>query len=118
MNHKELGRWGEEMAARYLTHEKGFRITDRNYQCRFGEIDLIAIKQNTLVFVEVKTRRYLNFGLPAESVTRTKQKKYHLLSQYYIKANGLYSFDCRFDIVEVYAKPDGTCQFNHIENAF
>ena len=118
MNRKELGRWGDEMATRYLTHEKGFRIIDRNYRCPIGEIDLIAFSQNTVVFIEVKTRRALSFGFPAESVPQSKQKKYYLLSQYYIKEKGLYGIDCRFDIVEVFAKSDGSCHFNHIINAF
>jgi|LFRM01.1.fsa_nt_gb putative endonuclease len=118
MNRKELGRWGEEMASQYLIHEKGYHIIDRNYRCPIGEIDLVAIYQKTLIFIEVKTRRFLSFGLPAESVTRNKQRKYHLLSQYYMKEKGLYDLDCRFDIVEVFARPDGSCNLNHIINAF
>lgn len=117
MNSKQLGRWGEERAAEYL-HEKGLNIVEHNYRCPIGEMDLIAHQDDTLVFVEIKTRRSLNFGLPAESVTFKKQRKYLKIAQYYMKEKGIADVNCRFDVVEVMVTPDGSCQFNHIINAF
>jgi putative endonuclease len=118
MDHKSLGNLGEDMAAQYLAREKGFSIIERNYRCPIGEMDLVAYQDSILVFVEVKTRRSLSFGSPAESVTPRKQKKYSLLAQYYIKEKRLQNIDCRFDVVEVFMAHDGSCQINHIINAF
>jgi putative endonuclease len=118
MNRKELGRWGEKMAAQYLIRKKRFDIIEYNYRCPIGEIDLVAHHNNILVFIEVKTRRSLAFGFPAESVNKIKQRKYVQLAQYYTKENGLTYADCRFDVVEVFVKHNGSCQFNHICNAF
>lgn len=117
VNRKELGRWGEERAAEYL-HKKGLNIIEHNYRCSIGEMDLIAYHGNTLVFVEIKTRRSLSFGLPAESVTSKKQKKYFKIAQCYMKEKGIKDVNCRFDVVEVMVNSDGSCQFNHIINAF
>lgn len=117
MNAKELGRWGEEKAAEFL-HNKGINILQRNYRCPAGEMDIIACQDDTLIFVEVKTRRSLNFGLPAESVTFKKRKKCVKIAQYYMKEKGMKDLSCRFDVVEVMITQDGSCQFNHIINAF
>lgn len=117
LNRKALGRWGEERTAEYL-RDKGLNVLEHNYRCPVGEIDLIAQQDGTLVFVEVKTRRSLGFGLPAESVTFKKQKKYFKIAQYYMKEKGIKNFSCRFDVVEVMINHDGSCHFNHIINAF
>lgn len=117
MNTKALGRWGEDRAAEYLEHE-GLNVLERNYRCQVGEIDIIARQGNALVFVEVKTRRSLSYGLPAESVTLKKQMKYFKIAQCYMKEKGIKDLNCRFDVVEVILGRDGSCSFNHIVNAF
>lgn len=117
MENKALGRWGEDKAVEYL-HDKGLNILDRNYRCPVGEIDIIAMQDNTLVFIEVKTRRSLSFGLPAESVTFKKQVKYFKIAQYYMKEKGIKDWSCRFDVIEVILNRNGSCQFNHIVDAF
>ena len=68
---KSIGRRGEEFAAMFL-QEKGFRLIDQNWRCLFGEIDLIVQRGEEVRFIEVKSRRSRTYGLPQESVTRTK----------------------------------------------
>ncbi|WP_312353675.1 YraN family protein, partial [Aminipila sp.] len=70
-----LGFQGEEVASNYLKN-KGYQVLERNFRCKMGEIDIIACIHKTLVFVEVKTRRNLKFGLPCEAIT--KNKKVHI----------------------------------------
>ncbi len=71
MTNQQLGALGEKTAAEYLV-QKGYRILCRNFRCREGEIDIVALKEDTLHFVEVKTRQGLLFGHPLESVTNKK----------------------------------------------
>lgn len=68
-----IGKIGEDMAVALLMN-KGYRILDRNFHCRYGEIDIIALTQRTVVFIEVKTRTSTTFGSPVESITRHKLK--------------------------------------------
>lgn len=95
------GRRGEEEAARYL-ESRGYKILERNFRTRWGEIDLVARDRSTVVFVEVKTRSSTGFARPEESVTHAKQE--HMR-----RAAGLWLSDhypndipqCRFDVVSV-----------------
>jgi putative endonuclease len=95
-----VGKAGEEAAVLYL-RQHGYRILERNYRCRFGEIDLIARDGSMLAFVEVKTRRSQKYGPAAAAVTLQKQRHLIKASQAYLiqrkKANEL----CRFDVVTV-----------------
>jgi putative endonuclease len=95
-----VGKAGEEAAVQYL-RQHGYQILERNYRCRFGEIDLIARDGKVLAFVEVKTRRSLKYGPAAAAVTREKQRHLIKASQVYLmqmkKADEL----CRFDVVTV-----------------
>lgn len=77
-----LGRKGEQIAEKFLG-EKGFKILERNFHCRFGEIDLIAKDKDTLVFIEVKSRSSVKFGLPEEAVTTWKVKTIAKVGEYY-----------------------------------
>ncbi|MGI6721732.1 MAG: YraN family protein [Anaerovoracaceae bacterium] len=109
MNRKELGRLGEEQAAAML-RAKGYTIVERNWSCRAGELDLIARRGYTVVFVEVKTRRSLDFGTPAEAVNADKRRHIRHAASSYLKMNHMENVDVRFDVVEIY--------MNHIERAF
>ena len=71
---KNMGLWGENKAVEFLK-AKNYTILARNYHSRFGEIDIIARKQSTIIFVEVKTRKNIAFGFPAEFVDYQKQQK-------------------------------------------
>ena len=111
-----IGKLGEDAATTYLK-EKSFVILDRNYRKRSAEIDIIAKDQDTVTFIEVKTRKSIRKGTPAESVNYTKQKKIISAALYYIRENKLESMRLRFDVVEVLDK-NGSYELNLIKNAF
>ena len=113
---KRTGEQGEELAARYLA-EEGYRIIERNYRCRFGEIDIVAQEGETLVFVEVKSRRSDSYGDPQLAVDRDKRKKICLISLNYLSEKHLQSRTARFDVVAVKMLPAGP-RIELIRNAF
>ena len=116
---KERGDWGEERAARYLRLH-GYRILERNFRCRQGEIDIIARKGEIVAFVEVKQRKNAEYGEAREFVTLSKQRRILSAAELW-----LFKTRCelqpRFDVIEIYA-PQGTetlfPKINHLENAF
>ena len=118
MNTRTLGSFGEEEAARFL-RRKGYRIVERNFRCRFGEIDIIARKRNILAFVEVKLRRDSRFAEAREFVTRSKQQRILASAQLYLAAHPE-DVQPRFDVVEVYAPEGekGKVTVEHLEDAF
>ncbi len=108
------GSSGENLAVKYLeTH--GYRVLDRNYTTDIGEVDIFVTDEKTLVAVEVKSRRSLEYGTPAEAVGYEKIKKISQVTSQYIKQFRLFGVPVRFDVVEVYLQ-DNTV--NHIVNAF
>ena len=117
----ELGETGE-LLARYMLEDNGYKIIVRNYRCRVGEIDLICVIDKCLVFCEVKCRKSLVFGIPAEAVTSKKIRHIRRVASWYLSQkmciNRLYNdFDMRFDVIEVVFVGD-EYEINHIENAF
>lgn len=98
----------------------GYKIICLNYRCLFGEIDIIAHKDDVFVFVEVKTRSNNKMGFPVEAVTYSKQQKILNVADQYLSDKDDYS--ARFDIIEVYVELISGCVrrsfINHIENAF
>ncbi len=114
-----LGSWGEMKAAEYL-RKKRFLIVAAGYQCRFGEIDLIAKDRKNLVFVEVKLRRNADFAAAREYVNRRKQDRIRITASIYLAQNPTV-LQPRFDVIEIYA-PDGMDTVNpvieHMEDAF
>ncbi len=111
-----LGRQGEDIAWEYLKR-RGYRILERNYRCRYGEIDLVAKDGETIVFIEVKSRRTAAFGDPEESVSPAKQKKISTVALNYLKDKGLYDRPARFDVVSVLASVLGQ-KVTRIPDAF
>jgi putative endonuclease len=110
-----LGDRGERAAARYLRRQ-GLRIITRGFRTPRGEIDLIARDQQTLVFVEVKSRRW---GEPAESVTLEKQRRLTLAALQFLKRHRLLEHPSRFDVVAVVWPDDRQPPaIEHIRNAF
>ena len=87
-NNKIIGAKGEEEVCKYLIR-KGYKIIDRNFRCKQGEIDIIASKLNELIFIEVKTRRNIQFGYPCEAVGKTKQKHILNVARYYMWRNNI-----------------------------
>lgn len=118
MEQQTLGQFGEEQAARYL-RRRFYTILERNYRCRFGEIDLIARRGGILAFVEVKLRRDDAHGEAREFVTARKQQRILAAAELWLSQHET-PLQPRFDVIEVYAPAgaDGTVQINHIENAF
>ncbi len=101
MDNKVIGKAGEQAAADYL-RSKGCEILARNYRVALGEIDLIAREGQTLVFVEVKTRRSVRCGRPAAAVNYYKQQKISRVAAVFLRQRHLWGCPCRFDVVEVY----------------
>ena len=123
----DIGRLGEDQAARYLKKNK-FKIIERNLHVSHNEIDIIAIskKQRIIAFVEVKARTvdkdlYSPFGTPASAVTKEKQRRTIEAARGYLRSNEKYfEFQPRFDVLEIYLDREDmkVLKINHIENAF
>ncbi len=113
---RKLGIWGEGIAARYLQN-KGYKILDRNYYTRNGELDIICEKDGKLVFVEVKTRKSTKFGSPEEAITRKKINHLRQAALIYLKTVERPYQEIRFDVIAILI--DGNEKtINHIEQAF
>ena len=112
----ETGKLGEDLACAYLT-EKGYRILQRNFRCRLGEIDIIAQTAEFLVFVEVKLRKNDRYGSAAEYVTTAKQARIRNTAKYYLTYRAA-NLQPRFDVIEVTADNGKVSNINHIEDAF
>jgi putative endonuclease len=97
---KELGKRGEEVALRFLK-KKGYRIIEKNYACKMGEMDLIAKEKDTLVFIEVKTRTSALFGPPQLAVNFSKQRQLSKVALNYLKEKHLEEVKARFDVVAI-----------------
>lgn len=110
------GKRGEDIAVAYLK-SKGYRILQRNYKCLFGEIDIVAKDGNTVVFVEVKSRKSEDFGDPQTAVGWEKKKKISRVSLKYLDEKHLYPCDARFDVVAIKMLPAGN-KVELIQNAF
>ena len=115
-NRSKTGQKGEDEAVRFLS-AKGYEILDRNFHKREGEIDIIAMDGETLVFVEVKAGRQLSFGDPETWVDLKKQQKISLAAELYLQDHDVHDVDCRFDVVAVIFYNTGQ-HIKHIENAF
>ncbi len=112
---KMLGQEGEDQAAKYLVRQ-GYKILERNYRTRVGEIDLIALHDGEVVFVEVKTRTTTAYGAPELAVNPQKQRRMIKAALAYIKNRKLHQVPCRFDVVAINAAKDGWVEL--IRNAF
>lgn len=114
-----LGQWGEQVVANALT-QKGWRVLEHNFSCRFGEIDLIAAGAEYIIFVEVKLRKNARFSQAREAVTWEKQRKLRATAEFYLMKHPT-RLQPRFDVAEVYA-PQGadtkSPDIVYIQNAF
>ena len=95
---QKFGKKGEALAVRRLK-KAGYKIIETNYRTQLGEIDIVAKDNDTIVFVEVKSRRSLHFGNPKQAVTLQKQKKISMVALYYLKTTGQSNAKARFDVV-------------------
>ena len=115
MDTRDKGKFGEFLAATYI-EDKGYKILSQNYYKNKGEIDIIALDKNILVFIEVKTRHSKKYGSAALAVDANKQRNIIRTSKLFIHENKMHNIQCRFDVIEVYIS-DKT-NINHITNAF
>ncbi len=111
-----LGKKGEDLAVAQLKKLK-FKILERNYTCKLGEIDIIAREKDTLVFIEVKTRATRDFGGPAAAVTIHKQRQLSRVALTYLNQKNLSHVPARFDVVAVELSSPAP-QIEVIRNAF
>lgn len=116
-NNKILGAFGEDTACEYLG-KCGYKVLQRNFGCRVGEIDIIAFQGDTIVFIEVKTRSSQRYGLPSEAVSKTKQQRMVKTALYYMQKYKLLDYMCRFDVIEIIIDDEGNYQINLITDAF
>jgi putative endonuclease len=116
-NKRSLGQRGEDIATAYL-EQQGYTILARNWRCAAGELDIVPRQDETLAFVEVRTRRGNRFGSPEESVTPDKQAKLVELAQFYLQESCLIDQDWRIDVVAIEMDRRGTVKrLNLIRNA-
>lgn len=104
LNSGERGAWAEELACRYLLG-RGLEILERNYRCKLGEIDVVARDGDTIAFVEVRYRSRNDFGTPAQSIDRRKQRRIVATAEHYLAWRRQSRAPCRFDVVCI--APDG-----------
>jgi len=116
MQKKELGKKGEELALRFLK-KRGYRVLDRNYVCKMGEMDIIATEKDTLVFVEVKTRTSTTFGPPQLAVNPKKQSQMSKVALNFLKEKKLEDAKARFDVVAILFGQEGA-EIELIKDAF
>ena len=115
---KVIGDYAEKLASDFLC-KNNYNIMECNFRNHLGEIDIICIKENILIVVEVKGRYNINYGFPQESVTYSKQKSIIKVTTSYINYKKLYNFNIRFDVIEVLFNNDNSLyKINHIEDAF
>ena len=116
MQKKALGKRGEDLALRFLK-KKGYKIVERNYICKMGEMDIIAQEKDTLVFVEVKTRTSTAFGPPQLAVNSAKQMQLSKVALNFLKEKRLEDIKARFDVVAIVLRPSGE-EIELIKDAF
>lgn len=111
-----FGRYGEQLVAQYLA-TNGYQIIETNWRCSVGEIDIVAQKENTLVFVEVRSRHAENTEPSFESVNKRKQAKLAALANAYIDAHNLDETEWRIDVIGVAMPRSGKAIIEHVEDA-
>ena len=116
---KGTGNLGEELAANFLA-ARGYRILERNFRCKGGEVDIIARDpgDKSLVFVEVKARRGLTYGVPQLAVTPFKQRQISKAALTWLSKNRLHDTNARFDVIAILLHTDAAHGIDHIRNAF
>ena len=117
MKRKDVGILGEEIARDFLT-KKGYHIIETNYRCPEGEIDIIGKYDDSLVFIEVRTKTSLEYGSPEESITATKKQRLINIAEYYQQNHTNLPLQWRIDVVAIELTQDGEpSRIELIENA-
>ena len=117
-SHLNIAETGESLAAIHLKAQ-GYKILAQNYRAVRGEIDLVAQDGDCIVFVEVKTRRSLKFGIPQAAVTQQKQQQISKVALAYLQTHNRFDAPCRFDVIAIHLSPQlELLKLEQIENAF
>ena len=118
-NNISVGKLGEEIATAFLI-ARGYRILERNFRCKGGEVDIIARDpgDKSLLFVEVKARRGLSYGVPQLAVTPFKQRQISKAALTWLSKNRLHDKNARFDVIAILLDDSGHHKVEHIPNAF
>lgn len=117
-NKRKVGNNYEDLACRYIC-ENGAGIITRNFRCRSGEIDIIAMDNGCLIFAEVKYRAKSSYGHPEDAVNYRKQHTICRVSDYFRMKNGIYSdIPIRYDVITVESGTSGEARIRWLKNAF
>ena len=118
-DNKVIGTLGEDVAAAFL-EKRRYRILERNFRCKGGEVDIIARDpgDESLVFIEVKARRDLSYGVPQLAVTPFKQRQVSKAALTWLSKKRLHDRNARFDVIAILLADDGPHKIEHIVNAF
>jgi putative endonuclease len=112
-----VGNRGEELAAAFL-ERNGIAVIERNYRCKGGEVDIVAKDGNTLVFIEVKSRKNLAYGVPQLAVTPFKQRQISKAALTWLGRNHQHEKPARFDVIAILLDSEYQHRIEHIRNAF
>lgn len=115
MNKKKLGKMGEEIASEYLK-KLGYKIVTKNFRTRYGEIDLICEKNDSIIFVEVRTKSNLNLLSPEESITSKKIDRLKKSSLEYLSLNEKKYKNIKFEFIGILFYSDKNYKLSHIKN--
>src|SRR5437763_9433726 len=114
---RDLGSRGEAAVAEWY-EQQGYRVVDRNWRCRDGELDLVLERSRVVVFCEVKTRRSDRFGAPVEAITHRKRQRLRVLAAKWLDERKAVVRELRFDVASVMPGPDGRFVIEVLEGAF
>lgn len=114
---KRLGQRGEDAACAYL-ERIGLTIVERNWKCPSGEIDIVALDGESLVLVEVKTRKTVAKGTPEDAITPAKQRRYRKLADAYVQHAGSGDVVVRFDVITILVLAEDRALLRHLRAAF
>ncbi|MEW5807183.1 MAG: YraN family protein [Acidobacteriota bacterium] len=117
LSRRHIGAMGEELAATYL-QRKGYRIIERGFRTRYGEIDIIAVDGNVIAFIEVKMRRSETCGVPGDALDQRKRVRIAGMANHFISMKRWDDRICRFDTVLISATCDGSYEVELIKDAF
>ena len=116
MNNKQTGKYGEELAAGFLI-KKGYKILETNYRySKMAEIDIIALKSNTIHFIEVKTRNGKTYGAPLEAITKTKLNSIYRCAKFYLSKTKTFYKQMQIDAIGILIDNNKEPEFNFVEN--
>lgn len=114
---KRLGERGEDAAAAYL-ERAGMTVVERNWRCSAGEVDIVALDGDSIVLVEVKTRKSTSKGTPEDAITPAKQRRYARLAEAYVQHAGAAETPVRFDVVTLLVISADRALLRHHRAAF